>query len=166
MAKRWPVLAGVLAWACLLTCLAGCATPDTHQRSIRLTLAASADLNPDRDGRPSPVIVRIYELAEADDFRHAAFFDLYDRDKSILNKAVLARTVIAVRPGQRLSVCKAIEPHGRYLAVFAAYRDIDGARWRAVANLPEDRDSFWTATLGNHGVKMKENTKKGSDVLE
>lgn len=166
--------ARLLTTSCLLACLAACGTAEVADRDIHLRLKAAPDLNPDGDGRPSPVIVRIYELAQADDFCLAGFFDLYDNDKRVLGKDLLSRSVLAVRPGQRLALSPSFVPGARYLAVLVAYRDIYRARWRSVVSLPESGDSDWVVTLDAGSLTMAERDgkndlgswKEGSDVLE
>ncbi|WP_157793087.1 type VI secretion system lipoprotein TssJ [Bordetella genomosp. 8] len=166
--------ARLLTTSCLLACLAACGTAEVPDHDIHLRLTAAPDLNPDRDGRPSPVIVRIYELAQSDDFCQADFFDLYDNDKRILGKNLLSRSVLAVRPGQRLVLRPSLVPGTRYLAVFVAYRDIYRARWRAVVGLPDSGDIDWVVTLAAGSVAVAERDgkndlgswKEGIDVLE
>ena len=51
---------------------------------MRLTLAATADSNPDATGRPSPVVVRVYQLKTDVAFKGAEFFALFDDDMKVL----------------------------------------------------------------------------------
>jgi type VI secretion system protein VasD len=141
--------------ACLAACLTACATSPAPQRTVRITVLASPALNPDGDGRPSPVMVRLYELADTDGFQQAGFFDLSDHDKEVLGANALARMVVAVRPGERLTLCHALEPRSRHLAVMVAYRDIYRARWRGVVALPLSADSAWTVALGPDSVSIQ-----------
>jgi type VI secretion system protein VasD len=99
-------------------------------------------------------MVRIYELSEAGDFRQAGFFDLYDHDKSVLGNAALSRTVVAVRPNERLTLEHEVDSRSRHLAVMVAYRNIYRAKWRAVADLPDTRDSAWALTLDAGSLKI------------
>lgn len=167
MADRWRLALRALVSICLMTFLASCAAPIAHPRLVRVMLAASSDLNPDGDGRPSPVMVRIYELEDAGDFRQAGFFDLYDHDKRVLGNAALGRMVLAVRPGERLTLCHELDTRSHQLAVLVAYRSIYRARWRAVVDLPAKGDSAWSLTLNADSVRAAAlNRKKGNHVLE
>jgi type VI secretion system protein VasD len=178
MPECWRLAVRLQVVVCLFAVLAACGTPVARQHSVHLRVVASQGLNPDRDGRPSPVIVRVYQLAEADDFRQAGFFDLYEHDKQLLGKALLFRSVIAVRPGQQLDLDQAMMPNARYLAVLVCYRDIYRARWRSVVELPRNRDGSWQLTLragqlsvasldGKSGTKNGlGSAKEGKGVLE
>jgi type VI secretion system protein VasD len=115
--------------------LAGCAGATSKPVEARFTVSASASLNPDARNQPSPVVLRIYELAARDEFDRATFFELYDHDKDVLGKAALARTVMVVRPGEQLRFTHALDPATRAVAIVAAYQRIDDARWRAVVDI-------------------------------
>jgi type VI secretion system VasD/TssJ family lipoprotein len=51
---------------------------------INLKLTASDQLNPDLNGRPSPIVVRLFELKHPVTFENADFFSLYERAKESL----------------------------------------------------------------------------------
>ena len=51
-----------LASLLILLAAAGCASGPKKPAEVRLALQASADTNPDASGRPSPVVVRVYQL--------------------------------------------------------------------------------------------------------
>ncbi|WP_176464085.1 type VI secretion system lipoprotein TssJ [Bordetella genomosp. 11] len=178
MCDRRRLAVRLLIAGCLLACLAACASAPAEQRRVCLRLVASPTLNPDRDGRASPVVVRIYELTQADDFLQAGFFDLYGNDKQLLGDAMLSRSVVSVRPGQQLDISHAFVPGTRYIAVLVAYRDIYRSRWRSVVRLPQadddEADSDWMLKLNADrftvtpldGKNDKGSWKEGSHVLE
>jgi type VI secretion system protein VasD len=155
-------LARALLAACLAAWLSSCAGPAMPQRKVDITVLASAGLNPDGDSRPSPVVVRIYELADMDAFQHAGYFDLADRDKDVLGANAVARVVVAVRPGESLQLCRDLEPGSRHLAVMVAYRDIYRARWRSVVALPASEDSAWIIDLGPDNVAIRADSRPGA----
>jgi type VI secretion system protein VasD len=154
------------AVVCLLSLLVSCGTAVVQPPGVHVQLLASSALNPDRDGRPAPVMVHIYELAAVDDFRQAGFFDLYKRDQQVLGKAVLWRSIQAVRPGQRLTLTPPFMPNARYLAVFVAYRDLYRARWRSVVDLPRKGSSTWSLALRADKVSLVPFDQKEKHVLE
>lgn len=155
MPDAWRLAVRVVAALCMAMIIAGCATPPSRQNVVRIILYASAGLNPDRNGRPSPVMVRVYELTDADDFQQADFFNLYEHDKDVLGNAIVARMIVAVRPGERLSLSHDLDARSRHLAVLVAYRDIYHARWRAIVDLPPSGDSTWRVVLSADGVAVE-----------
>jgi type VI secretion system protein VasD len=125
--------------------LAGCqAVYATFPPSTKLHFRVATDINPDFDGRPSPVIIKVYELASKTVFENQDFFALYDNPESILRTDLLKKDELVFEPGQRNEYRMALQPATKAVAVVAAYRDIEGARWRAVVDVkPTGYDDFY-----------------------
>jgi type VI secretion system protein VasD len=126
-----------LAVAALLTSCGGVpvtvAAPRTQ--SLTLSLSASGDLNPDAQGRPSPVKVRVYQLRTSADFARVEYNAIFAGTDSLAAAALLPETEL--RPGETRSVTVEIPADAGAIAVAAAYRD-PAARWRATLDLPAD----------------------------
>ncbi|CAM4021180.1 type VI secretion system lipoprotein TssJ [Bordetella bronchialis] len=135
-------LAGAVAVALFL---AGCSAKPPLCASVQVMLDAASDLNPDATGRASPIVVRVYQLADTEAFGHAGFFDLYDRDRQVLGQSLLARSEATVLPGAEKVVAQPLDSRTRAVAVIAAYRDIEHAQWRRVV---------YVAGQGSHGIAM------------
>jgi len=101
--------------------------------SVSGQLVAAAGLNPSISGRPSPLTVRLYELSSLTAFDNADFISLYQGDKATLAAEMLARDDIVLAPGETRPYARNLNPETRYLAVLAAYRDIERAQWRSSA---------------------------------
>ena len=134
----------VLMWLSL-TLLAGCqAVYATFPPLTKLHFRVATDINPDFDGRPSPVIIKVYELASKTVFENQDFFALYDNPEAILRTDLLKKDELVFEPGQRNEYRMALQPATKAVAVVAAYRDIEGARWRAVVDVkPTGYDDFY-----------------------
>ena len=117
--------------------LAACASQPPKPVATQATLSASADVNPDSEGRPSPVVVRIYQLKGDAEFNDAGFFALFDNEKATLGENLIMRDERTLFPGQKAPFNVALSPDARFLGVVAAYRDIRSSRWRAVVGVPE-----------------------------
>lgn len=121
----------------VLICLvAGCASAPKPAK-VSLNLVASNSVNPDLEGRPSPVVVQIYRIRAADAFNNARFFELYDDAEQVLGQDLVGVTEIEMSPdsNRTLSV-EGMTADTRYIGVLAAYRDIDEARWRSIVETP------------------------------
>jgi type VI secretion system protein VasD len=99
---------------------------------LRATLNALASVNPDARGRPSPVTVRVYGLKTRSVFDGADFFALYDKDKETLGGELVEREEFQLKPGDTRLIDKPVAAGITHLAVFAAFRDVERAQWRAV----------------------------------
>lgn len=96
------------------------------------TIEASAQINPSATKRPSPLLLRVYELKSDAAFNSADFMALYQRDKAELGADLLAKEEFMLAPGESKTFAKALAPDTRFLGVVAAYRDVEHARWRSI----------------------------------
>jgi len=97
---------------------------------VKLTVSASADANPDAQDRPSPIVVRIYQIKDDAAFRDADFFALYDKEQSTLSASLVSREEFEVAPGHETVVDYQVSLDAKFIGVAAAYRDIRNAAWR------------------------------------
>jgi type VI secretion system protein VasD len=105
-------------------------------------------MNPDVTGRPSPVLLRLYELKAPANFDQADFFSLYQQAQDVLGADLLARDEFLLRPGETRTLERVVEPDARYLGLLAAYRDLDHALWHAVIPLTPHARSQVRVDLG------------------
>ena len=125
----------------LLSTVALVLAPPTVQaaETVRVKAAVSAVelLNPDYQGRPSPVNIIVFQLTSADAFVNSDFFSLFDPDAAVLGGDLLGRTQILLQPGEVREWTAQFDRETRFVGVIAAYRDIENAQWRATVALPK-----------------------------
>jgi type VI secretion system protein VasD len=116
---------------------AGCAAaPPPKPQPLTLTFESAAELNPSVEGTPSPVVVRVYQLAAESDFRNAAFSALYPGDATaLLGKNLIAKQELVAFPGEKSAVTLELASGVHVLGILVAYRNIDAATWRLVCAL-------------------------------
>jgi type VI secretion system protein VasD len=100
-------------------------------------LAVAPDTNPDVEGRPSPVVVRVYQLKEEGAFNNAEYFALVDKEQETLGPSLVSREEYELRPQETRKFELKSPPEAKYLGVIAGFRDIRNAKWKAVAAVPE-----------------------------
>ena len=127
MRSAWPATC-----ALLVLMSAGCATTPPPSTEVTGTLQAAANVNPSASKRPSPLLVRVYELKSATAFNNADFVSLYQRDQAELGTEMVGREEVILNPGDSRPMNKLTAPETRFVGVFAAYRDLDHAKWRSV----------------------------------
>ncbi len=119
--------------------LSACSTPKTTI-PIDLNIIAAENLNPDYENRASPIVLRIYQLTHIDTFDKNDFFTLYENDKAILAKDLLYREEVEITPGQKiLNKGFEIERNSNFIAVLAAYRDLDKSQWKSIFKIDHDK---------------------------
>jgi len=112
------------------------APPETKTKSA-LTLAASADTNPDASGRPSPVVVRVYQLKTDAAFKGAEFFALYDDEQKVLGQELISKDEFVLAPSEKKTIDVAVARDTRFVGALAAFRDIRNAQWRGLVAAPQ-----------------------------
>ena len=103
---------------------------------VALSLEAGPRVNPDIGGRPSPVIVRVYELRSPVAFQAADFFTLFDKESQALGADLVGRDEYQLKPGERLLFARPLRPGTRAVAAVAAFRDLERSTWKAVLPIP------------------------------
>lgn len=126
--------------AVLALLLAACATTPPVAK-LQGSIQTSTTINPDATGRPSPVVLRIYELRAPSAFQNADFFSLYDKDSATLGQELLLREELELQPGEMRELNRELQADTRYVGVLAAFRDIDQAQWRAVTTITKGEPS-------------------------
>jgi type VI secretion system protein VasD len=111
-------------------------TPQAVKVKATLTVAAAPDVNPNSAGRPSPVVVRIYQLRTDTLFRAADFGKLYSEDQTILGQDLVRRDDYTLMPLEQRTVEVELPDQARVVCALAAYQSISTAEWFACGNLP------------------------------
>jgi len=92
---------------CLLACAAaGCSSKQPKPPPpTKAAIVVTADVNPDAAGRPSPIVVRLYQLKEEGAFNGASYFALADKEQATLGPSLESREEYELQPGRRKSWC-------------------------------------------------------------
>ncbi|WP_250501242.1 type VI secretion system lipoprotein TssJ [Caballeronia sp. GAWG1-5s-s] len=121
---------------------------------VRVDVHALDQVNPDHTGRPSPVLVRVYELKATAAFDSADFFTLYGKDQATLGADLNAKNEFLLKPGERQSVEQAVQPGTKFVAVMSAYRDIEHSRWRATVPVPPNQTTVVSVRVDRADVSV------------
>jgi type VI secretion system protein VasD len=167
---------GALAVATALV-LAACAAMEEPlgPQPVAGRIQVMPGLNPNAEGRPSPVTIRLYQLRDREAFLDASLQELVMQDTDTLGPALLSRDSFELCPvemgtteasaggvpcqGEEQAVVQVFSPEARYLAVMAEFFDVrdPAAQWRTVAALPpggvEARNEA-TFTITLDGVRV------------
>jgi len=127
----------VLILAAAMVLVSACAADAAKTVKAKAEISAVEELNPDYQGRPSPVKVIMFQLSAADAFDNADFFSLFDPESGVLGGDELARTEMLLQPGESREWEAEFDEATIVVGVVAAFRDIENAQWRASAALVE-----------------------------
>jgi type VI secretion lipoprotein, VC_A0113 family len=122
----------------------------------KLTLNATNDVNPDHHGRASPITVRVYELSSRTTFDNLDFNAAFNNAGTFLSDELLSSAERVLLPGETARHRVNLNRNARYIAVVAAYRDIDRAKWKLVYPVNGDWYYSHTLTFTSDGVVLGE----------
>ena len=171
--RSWKGLATIISVGAAMA-TAGCGSDEPEPvpappppTRIEGQMAAAIDVNPDIYGNPSPIVVRLYQLAAATAFSNADFFQLYDDDAAVLGNDLVSRSEHSLVPGEIVKVSKTLPAHVRFLGATAAYQAIETASWRAIIPLPSNQTTTFTVaaeqlSLSFEDVSSIDPSKKGA----
>jgi type VI secretion system protein VasD len=144
--RRPTVLLGYLGLAAWLSLTLGACKsapppppppPPPKPITAVITVVAASDINLNHSGRPSPVLLRLFQLKDGAKFLSASFDDVTARSDQVLAAALVGSDARMVQPGTTVSVSLEVPPETRLLGVVAEYSDLANSQWRAASPAPE-----------------------------
>lgn len=153
-----------LALAALFVVLSGCAATESKLAiPYEIDFTASKDVNPDSNGRPSPIQVVVYELKTPGGFQAADYFSLQNDPEKTLGAEFLGIQRLTLRPGQEHKLERPGNVEARALGIVAGYRDLDTSGWRLLIDLPKSRSTniykVWQFSPGGIEIELDVNEK-------
>lgn len=134
MGVRWS--RSLLPLVCTLALAVGCGSSPPL---LRGAINTDPSVNPDRGGRPSPIVVRIYELKSVAAFNSADFFALYDKESETLGGDLVGREEYQLQPAETRQYQRQLQPDTKFIGVIGAFRDLEQSRWRQAVAVPAKR---------------------------
>ena len=120
----------VIALMVLLSACGG--TP--KREGIDMQVSTTMDVNPDMQGRPSPIILYILELSSTERFNRLDYMSLTHPSGTALGPELLGKNQLVLQPGERRELPLELNPLTTSIGLVAGYRNIDNATWRT--NVP------------------------------
>jgi type VI secretion system protein VasD len=119
----------VLVSLALTACASG---PPT---SVHVVLRGGARLNPDETGLPNPVQTHIFMLRAVETINNTDYFQLADHERAVLGPDLLAQADQILRPGKTSEIVLPVPPGTKFVAITAAFRNIDQGTWKLATPL-------------------------------
>jgi type VI secretion system protein VasD len=152
LTRLWGTAAVLVA---IVFGLAGCSPPPPPPTVVNLSLAADQDVNPGPGGLGAPLQVRIYQLSSDAAFSGAEFFQLFSQDQATLKSDLVKQDQYILAPGQTKTATLNPMDNVTAIGIFAAYRNFQGAKWRAVVNVTPHQTTKVTVQAGAKGLTVK-----------
>jgi type VI secretion system protein VasD len=122
------ILVSLLAIA-VAAFLSACAGAPKRE-NVDMQITATIDVNPDMQGRPSPVILHILELNSTEQFNRLDYMSLTQPSGAALGPDLLGKNQMVLQPGETKALPMELNPLTTAIGLVAGYRDIDNAVWR------------------------------------
>jgi len=104
--------------------------------SIYVQLVPGSRINLDAHNNPLPVLVKVYQLRDAQVFQQATFHDLWRHDKSALANSLLGYRQIMVMPSVNTRLKLHRVAKANYLGIVAIFRKPHNDSWRTLIDMP------------------------------
>jgi len=144
----------VLLWAACGQAALGDPASTSAATTLELTVVGGPALNPNNEGRPSPVVVRIFDLAAVGAFQAADYAGLFEQPGDALKREVLAQEELVLRPGDIQERSRTLVPQVRALGIAAGFRDLEHAVWRLAVPLKAGQRNFVLIDLDRDTVRL------------
>ena len=128
--------------------------PPPKPTVFQVKMTVAPNVNPDLRGRPSPVVSRLYELKSLALFQTADFLSLFDRDKDFLGNDLVAKEELVLQPGEARQFTRELHNETRFVALIAAYRDIERSRWRVSMPVPLHETTMVTIKVQKNEIAI------------
>ncbi len=133
----------VIAMLGLLSACGG--APKKEKMDMQVT--ATVDVNPDMQGRPSPIILHIMELSSDEQFSRLDYMGLTQPSGAGLGSDLLGKNQLVLQPGDTKALPMELNPMTSAIGLVAGYRDIDNAVWRKVIPITQGSTKGISITL-------------------
>ena|SRR5690348_11519368 len=132
-----------------------CAPPPKPPPVLTITMVGSKDQNPDTDGTPKPVAVRIYQLAATAKFERGDVFALTEHEQQSLGQDDLGSQEFLLAPGETQTQTFGLKNGVNAIGVVVLYRDIDKSQWRADAPAADSGPTKLLLNVGKLAITLK-----------
>lgn len=98
-----------------------------------LNIKASANINPNVEGLPSPLEVRVYQMTDSQAFSQADFIQLYNDAQGVLKaELLLTRELASLLPSEERKEVIPLAAGTKYIGVIAGFADYREAKNKVI----------------------------------
>lgn len=116
--------------------------------SVALHVDIEQDVNPDSDGRASPVVLRVFMLADDRQFSREEFLSLYENADSRLGKDLLNTVILKeFAPGEQRVEELTLTPEVKYIGLLAEFVQYQRAEALMLLPITDHKKNAYEITL-------------------
>jgi len=141
-----------------LALLFGTACPKQPAR-VNIVLDAANNVNPDTNGQPLSVVVRIYQLKDKGRLETADYNAIWKSDKDTLSEDLLERQERVIQPGTQEMLEVRVNQAANYIAAVALFRNPSGDTWRKIIPIGKSAVQKFSLTLREQTIELVSSSK-------
>ncbi|PSV49208.1 type VI secretion system lipoprotein TssJ [Photobacterium indicum] len=119
----------------MITLLSGCSFwgQEDITPQLFLKIKAASNINPNVEGKPSPIEIRVYQLSDSQAFEQAEFIQLYNDAQGVLKAEVLlTRELASLLPSEERNETLPLASETKYIGFIAGFADYREAKNKAI----------------------------------
>ncbi|MFA0810279.1 type VI secretion system lipoprotein TssJ [Microbulbifer epialgicus] len=131
------------------------------ETSVELSVNIREDVNPDDDGRASPVVVRVFMLADDRQFAREDFLNLYENAQSRLGKDLLDTVILKeFAPGEQRIEELQLTPDVKYIGLLAEFVQYQKADALLVLPITDHKKNEYRVALADTRIGTPDDINK------
>jgi type VI secretion system protein VasD len=147
---------------CVIMLLSGCGffkkkkpPPPPEPTRVVIEFEAAGDINPNGEGRASPLGVRIYQLKSYSVFGKADFFSLYDNDERVLGGELLKKQEILLKPNEKRTVFFETEDDTQTIGLLGVFIAYETVQWKTAAGVQANKTAVINVSISRAGIAVR-----------
>lgn len=140
-----------------------------NQARVRVTVEGSDDLNPDVEGEPLSVVLRIYQLAERTSFVMTSPRQLWQGAEEALGDSLVSQRELIVLPGEQRVDMAMLDPKTQFVGVAAFFRNVVNDEWQVLFDAETLREDGLLSASEGVRLRLVEDrieVERGSNLLD
>ena len=137
--------------------LVGCSSdPAPVVTQYSLAIKSDKSANPSESNDSNPVVVRLYQLTDAQMFKQQPFIDLYSNDVQLLSANLISKQILpVVIPGSEEKITLDINNQTHDVGVLVEFIDYQQSEPKSVSMLPKNSDEYLQLSISGDKAKLE-----------
>lgn len=106
------------------------------KQTLHAFVLATAHINPEENGEPRPVMLRLYQVKTDIPFRNASFDEIWKSDEEKLGSNLLSKEELPIYPDSKKALVFERNPEAAYIVAAGLFRSPKGQQWFSSFELP------------------------------
>jgi type VI secretion system protein VasD len=129
--------------------------PPPEPTRVVLEFEAGGDINPNAEGRASPLVLRVYQMKSYSVFKNADFFSLYDKDDQVLGRELVHKQEILLKPNEKRTVFFEAAAETQAVGIAGFFINYEGAQWKSAVSVQPNKTAVIHINVSGAGLLVR-----------